>query len=230
MDLKVKSRKKKYGLQTDPRSIWYYDPNSIESNQNGDDGNGWCLYPQRLPRKTRNFGAMNAFGSLVFLFYYGDSNEIWILDLLTGDMIRCSKIFPVRCRHRMRMCITPQNIGHFMMMHEDFAWTFSFSTEESDHRIMFRNQITGMETTDDWSLDAVKDSDYGKIGDPFKECNFNISVDLMDFVPDMLCDRYCNRFIRLLKSVVGDLGETFPKELIPLLARFYSELTSTYKL
>ena len=234
----VKSPKFKYTKNAVPSSIWYLDINRKQQKDNETGSSGWLLYDQRLPHKSRKFGILQGFGFLLFLFYYGKSNEIWCLDLTTGKMVRSTKTFPVRCKKRMRMCSTSNGKAHFILMHQDLAWIYESDTDSGSSDIIelyryyessrYLNLITRQSSpahrTGHLSNDIVDADDYGKVRDPSKECNFHIAIDLLDVVPNVIRMHHKQRYSDLIQKFTASEGISFPDAVIYLLCRFISAL------
>ena len=230
----VKPPKFKYTKKAVTSSIWYFDANCEDRNEGPSalGSSGWLLYDQRLPHKSRKFGILHGFGFLLFLFYYGNCNEIWCLDLTTGKMVRSKKTFPIRCTKRMRMCSTSDGKAHFIVMHQDLAWIRETGTGllgygVSDYR-RYRNVMTNFtdDPPDDILNDIGDENDYGKVRDPSKECNFHIAIDLLDVVPNVIRMHHKQRYFDLILNFIASEGISLPDAVIYLLCRFVSALSA----
>ena len=231
---RVNPPKFKYTKNAVPSSIWYFDINRKHQKDNETGSSGWLLYDQRLPHKSRKFGVLQGFGFLLFLFYYGKSNEIWCLDLTTGQMVRSKKTFPIRCKKRMRMCSTSDGKAHFILMHQDLAWICETDSGSSDIELygyerswnlnLITKQSSPAERTGHLPNDIVDADDYGKVRDPSKECNFHIAIDLLDVVPNVIRMHHKQRYSDLIQKFTASEGISFPDAVIYLLCRFISAL------
>eukprot|EP01083_Nonionella_stella_P074035 200611_1 len=180
----------------------------------------WRLYKQRLPQRTSDYGIVQGFDYLVFLFYYTTDNSIWCLDLLTGAMVKCHDAFPLNGFQRIRMLSTVDNHAHFMLINEDYAWVRSQARGRSHYVNKLSGEITSKEPN------IWVDSRHDTV-DPSKRCNFHISLDLLDIVPRVVRQNHQNIYFTLIAWLIAHHKinpNRFAMDLIHLIGRFVSRL------